>query len=83
MERSEILAVVIKHMRRNIADLGDAPVDPSKSMLEYGAESLDIVEIVSSSMRELGIRMPRTELAGLQNIDQLVDKFAEAKQGTA
>lgn len=82
MDRSEILAVVIKQMRQNIADLGDTPVDPSKTMLEYGADSLDIVEIVSSSMRELGIRMPRTELADLQNIDQLVDKFAEAASRT-
>lgn len=79
MEREEILGVVIKHIRQNVADLADDEIDPGKSMVDYGAGSLDIVEVVSASMRELRIKIPRTELADLQNIDQLVDKFVEVK----
>ncbi len=42
-------------------------------MKDMGANSLDIVEVVSCSMRELKVKVPRSELAQLQNIDELVD----------
>jgi acyl carrier protein len=75
MEREEILNVVIKHLRLNVEGLEDEVIDPAKSMLDLGASSLDIVEIVSASMRELQIRVQRTQLANLKNINELVDLF--------
>ena len=48
-------------------------------MKEYGANSLDIVEVVSGAMRELKVKVPRTELNKLTNIDQLVDLLYESK----
>jgi acyl carrier protein len=75
MERDQILQVVVKHMRRNLQDLEGREIDPSQPMSHYGASSLDIVEVVNASMRELKLRVPRTQLAGLKNIDGLVDTF--------
>ena len=51
------------------------PIEPSQSMLDLGASSLDVVEIVSSSMRELQIKILRSELSKLTSIDGLVDMF--------
>ena len=48
-----------------------------KPMKDYGANSLDIIEVVSCSMRELDIKIPRAELADISTIDQLADKFME------
>ncbi len=79
MTRNDILQVVIKHLSLN-ADVDAGAVDPSKSMAEHGASSLDIVEVVGASMRELGVSIPRTELANLRNIDALVDLLARSKQ---
>jgi acyl carrier protein len=42
-------------------------------MKDLGASSLDLVEIVSLSMRELKVKVPRSELATLNNIGGLVD----------
>jgi acyl carrier protein len=42
-------------------------------MKELGVNSLDIIEIVSLSMRELKVKVPRAELAKLKNIGGLVD----------
>jgi acyl carrier protein len=78
MDRGHILAVVIKHLRRNVSGLDDADIDPERSMTELGAKSLDIVEVVSASMRELGIKMPRRELSKARNIQGLVDLLASA-----
>ncbi|SCL23240.1 acyl carrier protein [Micromonospora pallida] len=80
MERQQVVDVVTKHIRLNAEGLDDKPVDTSKSMKEFGLGSLDIVEIVSASMRELKIRVPRTELANLANIDELVDLFLKVRQ---
>lgn len=80
MERQQVVDVVTKHIRLNAEGLDDQPVDTSKSMKEFGLGSLDIVEIVSASMRELKIRVPRTELVNLANVDELVDLFLKVKQ---
>lgn len=80
MDRQQIVDVVTKHIRLNAEGLDEGPVDTTKSMKDFGLGSLDIVEIVSASMRELRIRVPRTELANLANIDELVDLFLKVKQ---
>ncbi|WP_437760968.1 phosphopantetheine-binding protein [Sorangium sp. So ce1389] len=82
MDRQEVLSVVLKHLRLNVNGLEGREIDPSKSMVEFGASSLDIVEVVSASMRELQIRVPRTELAPLRNMDELVDLFTKIKNKT-
>lgn len=72
MTREHIQETVLRYLARAI----DAPVeglDSSQSMKVLGANSLDIVEVVSSSMRELRIRIPRAELNQLANVDDLVD----------
>ena len=73
MDRSEVLAVICKHIQQNVHGLDGATVDTERTLASYGASSLDIVEIVSGSMRELRVKVPRTELAKLKKIDELVD----------
>jgi len=73
MTKEQILAVIAKHLARAIDGVDAAAIDPSKSMKEFGANSLDIVEVVSASMRELKVKVPRTELNTLTNIQGLVD----------
>jgi acyl carrier protein len=73
MTREDVLAVVSKH----IVDVTEAVtpdrIDPAMSMKDLGINSLDIVEVVSASMRELKVKVPRSELSKLTNIDGLVD----------
>lgn len=74
MEREEILNVIEKHLKKSVPGITEK-VDANKSFIDYGANSLDIVEIVSGSMRELKIKIPRTELSDIKNISGLIDKF--------
>ena len=73
MTKEHIQAVVTKHLMATIDGLTEDQVEPSRSMKELGANSLDIVEIVSVSMRELKVKVPRSELSKLTNIGGLVD----------
>ncbi len=77
MTREEVAAVIKKHILDNLEDLEENDINPAKSMKDFGANSLDIIEVVSCSMRELKIKIPRTELADIITIDQLTDKFME------
>jgi acyl carrier protein len=64
-------------LRRAASVAPEGPIDPNKKLSDYGVNSLDIVEIVSGSMRELKVRIPRTELSDIQNIDGLAEKFMQ------
>ena len=77
MTKEEIIEVIKSNIVDNLDDVEVTDIDPERTMKDYGANSLDIIEVVSSSMRELNIKIPRSELADLQNIDELADKFHE------
>jgi acyl carrier protein len=79
MTREQIAAVVTKHLANAVEGLDASTLDTSRSMKEYGANSLDIVEVVSGAMRELKVKVPRTELNKLTNIDQLVNLLHDSK----
>ena len=72
--RDEVLELVKGHLMDNLEDeLDEADFDPSKSMKDLGANSIDIVEVVSCSMRDLKVKVPRADLADLKNVNELVD----------
>ena len=73
MEREEIASVVRKHVASVVGDLNPSDIDMSRSMKDLGATSLDMVEVVSLAMRELNVKVPRSELSKLTNMDGLVD----------
>ncbi|MEZ5293540.1 MAG: phosphopantetheine-binding protein [Vicinamibacterales bacterium] len=83
MTREAVLAVVVKHLANAVDGIDPATIDPTRSLKEYGANSLDIVEVVSGAMRELKVKVPRTQLNTLTNIDGLVSLLHEAKTGAA
>jgi len=77
MERTQIMSVVKKHLANAVEGVTADQIDAGKSMKDYGASSLDIVEVVSASMRELKIKIPRNELAAIKTIDGLVEMFGK------
>jgi acyl carrier protein len=73
VDREEIASIVRKHLIEVVGDIKAADIDMSRSMKEFGANSLDIVDVVSSAMRELKVKVPRSELGKLTNMNGLVD----------
>jgi polyketide biosynthesis acyl carrier protein len=75
--KSHIVEVIKDNIIKNIDGVKKEDIDIAKSMKDYGANSLDIIEVVSCSMRELNLKVPRSELTDIKNIDELADKFAQ------
>jgi acyl carrier protein len=76
--KEEILAVIRKHLSSAVDGVPADAIDTEKSMKDLGANSLDIVEVVSATMRELRVKVPRSELNGILNIQGLVDALHAA-----
>lgn len=73
----QVFEVVRKHLTTIVEEIPEESVVRGASMKDLGASSLDIVEVVSCSMRELRVRVPRNELAELKDIGGLVDLLCE------
>jgi acyl carrier protein len=83
MTKEQIFEVVKNHIIDTLEEIDEAEIEAQKSMKDLGANSLDIVEIVSCSMRELKVKVPRSELQKLQNIQELVDLLHQVLEDKA
>jgi acyl carrier protein len=83
MTRENVLDVVKKHLVEVVGEIDADRIDPVKSMKDMGANSLDIVEVVSCAMRELKVKVPRSELSKLTSIDGLVNLLFDTAQAKA
>jgi acyl carrier protein len=78
----EVFDIVKKHLTTICTDVDPAKVTREVSMADLGATSLDIVEVVSCSMRELRVRVPRSELSKLKSIGGLVELLRQQAEVT-
>jgi acyl carrier protein len=81
--KEEIFVVVRNHLCSIVETVDPAKVTREVSMKDLGASSLDMVEVVSCSMRELRVRVPRAELSKVSNIGGLVDLLDVAASARA
>jgi acyl carrier protein len=81
--KEEIFVVVRNHLCSIVETIDAHQVEREASMKDLGASSLDMVEVVSCSMRELRVRVPRAELSKVRNIGELVDLLDEVSAAKA
>jgi acyl carrier protein len=81
MTRQEMFAVVRSNIERVIEGVEGKAITEDMSMRELGADSLQIVEVVSRSMKELRVKVPRTELSRAKNLRDLLDLFEQGAAG--
>jgi acyl carrier protein len=77
--RSEILAVVKTNIYKIVEEAQSIEIREEMNMRDLGADSLQIVEVVSRSMKELRLKVPRTDLMKAKNINDLIDLFERAQ----
>ncbi|BCA96659.1 acyl carrier protein [Legionella antarctica] len=80
MNREEIFSVIKQNIHSVIDGAEGKEITEEDSMNDFGADSLEIVEVVSRSMRKLEIKIPRTELGKAKNLGDLVSLFEEHAQ---
>jgi len=83
MTRQAMFEVVKAKIREIVDGTADLEIREDLSMRDLGADSLEIVEVVSRSMKELKIKVPRTELSGARNLKELLDLFEKSAAPSA
>jgi acyl carrier protein len=78
MTREEIFAVVRSNIVTIVEGVPAGAIAEDVSMRDLGADSLQIVEVVSRSMKALRLKVPRTELSRAQTLSDLLDQFEKA-----
>ncbi len=79
MNREEMLAVVKSNMVEIIEGIEGSAIEESNKMSDFGADSLEIIEVVSRSMKQMRLKVPRTELSKAEDIKGLLDLFEQAQ----
>ncbi len=78
MSKEEIVGLIMKHLKVAVPDFGDECVAMDKTYKELGIASLDLVEIVSNTMRDMGVRLSPAELAQAKTTGDLVTLLLQA-----
>lgn len=83
MTRADMFGVVKANIERIVEGVDASQITEATSMPELGADSLQVVEVVSRSMKQLRVKVPRTELSKARNLQDLLDLFEKAAAGSA
>lgn len=73
MNKKKIFDILVKHTCEVIPELKNHNFQLNDSLSDLGANSIDRVEIITMMMETLSLRIPRVELFGTQNLEELVD----------
>jgi len=82
MTRQQMFEVVRANIEKVVEEAAGREIGEGTSMVELGADSLQIVEVVSRSIKELRLKVPRTELANARTVKDLLDLFERSAQQT-
>ena len=73
VSKAEIFTVVIKEIKEVLFYLEDTDITGSDSLMEFGANSIDRVDIIMSSMEALGVQCDIMEFKNCNDINSIVD----------
>lgn len=73
VSKAEIFTVVIKEIKEVLFYLEDTDITGSDSLMEFGANSIDRVDIIMSSMEALGAQCDMMEFKNCNDINSIVD----------
>lgn len=80
MEKTDIFDIIRKNTSEILGNIAASDIQISESLKNYGANSIDRMDIVIKSMEDVGVKIPLVELGGVQNIEGLVDVLFEAQK---
>ena len=83
MSREQIFAILKEVIQSTIAGTEQTTITEQHSFRDLNADSLEIVEVVSLTLKQLDLRLSRAELASARNLGDLVTTLENAKNNAA
>lgn len=76
MNRNEIFTVLKSNIEAIIDGAKGREIQENDSMInDYGADSLEAVEVISRTQKKLKIKVPLTKTSEVNNLKELLDLF--------
>lgn len=82
MERETIWEALKKNIFELFPEYKQLTINPTDSLRELGANSVDRAEIIMLTLSHLKLQIPLIEFAKAKNLDELVDIFYQAMDAT-
>ena len=73
MTKEAIFEIVKRNLLEILPDLSADKIDPSQSMKDLGANSVDRLDVIIQTKEELGLKFPLHELGTVENMQGLID----------
>ncbi|MGW8956320.1 acyl carrier protein [Paenibacillus sp. NPDC055715] len=80
MSKDEIFQLMKVKIIELIPEISEELIRPEESLKQLGANSIDRMEVIVSTMQDLKIKVPLLETTQALNIGDLVDLFNKYKQ---
>jgi polyketide biosynthesis acyl carrier protein len=71
--RDHVREVVANNIRLVLSDVDIERIGPGVSLSDLGADSMDRLDVVVGSLDDLGLHLSADRLAGVHDIDSLVE----------
>lgn len=75
MNQAAIFELVVGHTKEVLPELENHSFKPEEALKDLGANSIDRSEIVMMTLESLSADIPLVELAGVNNLKELVEKI--------
>ena len=72
MTRDQVRDIVFHHLHELVPDTAGRDIDEMALLNEIGVDSLDLVDVASRSMQDLGVKLPRAEIGRIHTLDDLI-----------
>jgi polyketide biosynthesis acyl carrier protein len=82
VDRHEIFTLVRQHTA-TVLDIDPGSIAIEQRLADLGANSIDRMEIVTMSLDALSLEVPLVEMAGVHNIESLVDLLSRKLSAAA
>jgi polyketide biosynthesis acyl carrier protein len=79
MTKNEVVGLLMKNLKAAVPGFKGKDIDAGTSYKELGVSSLDLVEVVSTTMHEMGVKVSPTALATVKTVDDLATLLVKAK----
>ncbi|MCB2188802.1 MAG: hypothetical protein KQJ78_20475 [Deltaproteobacteria bacterium] len=73
MNKEEVLSLLVKNLKKAIPEFADEELDTTKSYVDLGVSSLELVEVVTRTAKELGLNLSFKELGKVKTTDDLAE----------
>lgn len=80
MTKDEVFQLIIRHTCEIIPELIGHDFKKDDRLLDLGANSVDRAEIIAMTMESLALQIPRVELFGAKNLEELAEILYEKSQ---